>query len=247
MRHGRILPAMTADLLAPLREAPEQSALIFDVDGTVVPIVPRPKLAAVPAETRAELERLAARYLLLAFVSGRPGREAEALVRVPGARYVGNHGLELDPRAAELAPKIAAFRAEIALPVEDKGLTLAYHYRLAEDEVSARRDLEAVAARAKDEGLIPRWGRKVLEVRPDLESDKGTAVRALVVESGARSGLYAGDDTTDLDAFHGLADARLEHFVRVAVLSDEAPVGLAAAAEIVVAGPKELRVLLARL
>jgi trehalose 6-phosphate phosphatase len=238
---------MTADLLAPLREAPERSALIFDVDGTVAPIVARPELAAVPAETRAELERLAARYLLLAFVSGRPGREAEALVDIPRARYVGNHGLELDPRAAELAPKIAAFRAEIALPVEDKGLTLAYHFRLAEDEASARRELETVAARAQDEGLVARWGRKVLEIRPALDSDKGTAVRALVAESGARSGLYAGDDTTDLDAFQSLADAGLERFVRVAVLSEEAPVGLAAAADIVVAGPKELRVLLARL
>jgi trehalose 6-phosphate phosphatase len=238
---------MTADLLAPLREAPEQSALIFDVDGTVAPIVPRPELAALPTETRAELERLAARYLLLAFVSGRPGREAEALVGVPGARYVGNHGLELDPRAAELAPKIAAFRNEIALPVEDKGLTLAYHFRQAEDEASARRELETVAARAKDEGLVARWGRKVLEIRPDLDSDKGTAVRALLAESGARSGLYAGDDTTDLDAFQGLAGAGLEHFVRVAVLSDEAPIGLAGAADVFITGPKELRVLLARL
>jgi trehalose 6-phosphate phosphatase len=238
---------MTTDLLAPLWEAPDRSALIFDVDGTVAPIVARPELAAVPAETRAELERLAARYLLLAFVSGRTAREAEALVDIPRARYVGNHGLELDPRAAELAPKIAAFRDEIALPVEDKGLTLAYHFRLAEDEASARRELETVAARAQDEGLVARWGRKVLEIRPALDSDKGTAVRALVAESGARSGLYAGDDTTDLDAFQSLADAGLEHVVRVAVLSEEAPVGLAAAADIVVAGPKELRVLLARL
>jgi trehalose 6-phosphate phosphatase len=168
-------------------------------------------------------------------------------VDIPRARYVGNHGLELDPRAAELAPRIAAFRDEIALPVEDKGLTLAYHFRLAEDEASARRELETVAARAQDEGLVARWGRKVLEIRPALDSDKGTAVRALVAESGARSGLYAGDDTTDLDAFQSLADAGLEHAVRVAVLSEEAPVGLAAAADIVVAGPKELRVLLTRL
>jgi trehalose 6-phosphate phosphatase len=238
---------MTADPLAPLREAPEESALIFDVDGTVAPIAPRPELAALPADTRVELERLAARYLLLAFVSGRPGREAEDLVGVPGARYVGNHGLELDPRAGELAPKIAAFRDEIALPVEDKGLTLAYHFRQAADEGSTRRELQKVAARARDEGLIARWGRKVLEIRPDLDSDKGTAVRALLAESGARSGLYAGDDTTDLDGFEGLIASGLDHAVRVAVLSDEAPGGLVSAADLVVAGPKELRVLLTRL
>jgi trehalose 6-phosphate phosphatase len=238
---------MTADPLAPLRDAPKKSALIFDVDGTVAPIAARPELAAVAADTRAALERLAARYLLLAFVSGRTGREAEELVGVPGARYVGNHGLELDPRAGELAPKIAAFRDSVGLEAEDKGLTLAYHFRQTADEGSTRRELEKVAARARDEGLIARWGRKVLEIRPDLESNKGTAVRALLAESGARLGLYAGDDTTDLDGFEGLAAAGLEHSVRVAVLSDEAPVGLVSAADLVVAGPNELRVLLARL
>jgi trehalose 6-phosphate phosphatase len=239
---------MTADLLAPLRAAPGESALIFDVDGTVAPIVPRPELAAVPAETRAELERLAARYLLLAFVSGRPGREAEALVGVPGARYVGNHGLELDPRAAKLAPKIAAFRDAIGLPVEDKGLTLSYHYREAADQGAARSELEVVAFQARlTKGLVARWGRKVLEIRPDVETDKGSAVRALVGDSGARFALYAGDDATDVDAFRGLATAGLAHFVRVAVLSDEAPPSLISAADVLVAGQKDLLVLLARL
>ena len=238
---------MTADPLAPLRDAPKQTALIFDVDGTVAPIVARPELATVPPDTRAELERLAARYLLLAFVSGRPGPEAEALVGVSGARYVGNHGLELDPRAAELTPKIAAFRDEIGLPVEDKGLTLSYHYREAEDLGAARSELEVVAFKARLTGLVARWGRKVLEIRPDVKADKGSAVQALVADSGARLGLYAGDDATDLDAFQGLATAGLAHFVRVAVLSDEAPPGLLSAADILVPGQKDLHVLLARL
>jgi trehalose 6-phosphate phosphatase len=238
---------MAADLLAPLREAPERSALVFDVDGTVAPIAPRPELAAVPADTRRELERLAGRYRLLAFVTGRPGAEAEALVGIPAARYVGNHGLELDPRAAELAPKIAAFRDSVDLDVEDKGLTLAYHFREAAAEAEARAALEAVAARAQTEGLIARWGRKVLEIRPDIEAHKGTAVERLVRESGVSRVLYAGDDTTDIDAFERLGTARLEHVVRVAVISDEAPVGLTSAADLVVSGPKELLMLLARL
>lgn len=238
---------MAADLLAPIREAPERSALVFDVDGTVAPIAPRPELAAVPADTRRELERLAGRYRLLAFVTGRPGAEAEALVGIPAARYVGNHGLELDPRAAELAPKIAAFRDSMDLDVEDKGLTLAYHFRGAADEAEARAALEAVAARAQREGLIARWGRKVLEIRPDIEAHKGTAVERLVRESGVSRVLYAGDDATDIDAFERLGAARLEHVVRVAVISDEAPVGLTSAADLVVSGPKELLMLLARL
>jgi trehalose 6-phosphate phosphatase len=238
---------MMADPLAPLRDAPKQSALIFDVDGTVAPIAARPELAAVPPDTRAELERLATRYLLLAFVSGRPGPEARALVGVPGARYVGNHGLELDPRAAELAPRIAAFRDEIGLPVEDKGLTLSYHYRQAVDFGAARSELEMVAFQARLAGLVARWGRKVLEIRPDVEADKGSAVQALVADSGARFALYAGDDATDLDAFHGLATAGLAHFVRVAVLSDEAPPGLLSAADVLVPGQEDLLVLLTRL
>ena len=64
----------------------------------------------------------------------------------------------------------------------------------------------------------------VLEVRPPVDADKGTAVRALVARAGVRRALYAGDDTTDLDAFAGLDG--LELGVRVAVDSGEAPPGL---------------------
>ena len=53
------------------------------------------------------------------------------------------------------------------------------------------------------EGLRARWGRKVLEIRPPVDADKGTAVRQLLTES-APPALYAGDDTTDLDAFAAL-------------------------------------------
>jgi trehalose 6-phosphate phosphatase len=236
---------MTADPLEALREAPERSALILDVDGTLAPIAARPELAEVPDSTRAELSRLASRYLLVACVSGRPGAEARRMVGVDGIRYVGNHGLELDPRAEEFAGRIASFRESIGRPVENKGLTLSYHFREAANEAEARKELEAVAQRARDEGLVPRWGRKVLEIRPEIDADKGTAVRALLDESGAARALYAGDDTTDLDAFNGLAVSKLEHFVRVAVASDEAPPALLEAADLLVDGPGELATLLA--
>jgi trehalose 6-phosphate phosphatase len=231
-------------LLGPLAAAPERTALVFDVDGTLAPIVARPELASVPAATRAELERLAARYLLVACLSGRAGVDARAVVGVEGIEYVGNHGLELDPRAEELAARIARFRAEVSLPVEDKGLTLSYHFRGADDEASARRELEAVAERARAEGLDARWGRKVLEIRPSPAADKGTAVRTLVERAGARQALYAGDDTTDLDAFAALGELGLEHAVRIAVASAEAPPGLEEAADLVVEGPEKLAGLL---
>ncbi len=84
----------------------------------------------------------------------------------------------------------------------------------------------------------------MLEIRPPVPADKGTAVRSLLERSGARLGLYAGDDTTDLDAFVGLVTAGLDHAVRVAVTSDEGPEELAEAADVVVAGPDEMAGLL---
>ena len=232
------MEALAGTLLAPLREAPEKTALLLDVDGVLAPIVARPELAVVPEETRAELRRLTGRYRLVACVSGRSGDDARALVGVEGIDVVGNHGLELDPRAAELADRVAAFREKVGRAVEDKGLSLSYHYREAADQEAARRELSRVAERASAAGLVPRWGRKVLEIRPPIEADKGTAVRALLARSGASRALYAGDDTTDLDAFSGLAEAALEHAVRVAVASSEGPAELRDAADLVVPGPE---------
>jgi len=233
-----------AELLTPLARAPGRTALVLDVDGTLAPIAPRPELAAVPPGTRHELARLVDRYLLVACVSGRAGEDARRLVGVGGIVFVGNHGLELDPRAEELAAEISRFREAVGLPVEDKTLSLTYHYREAEDEAAALEELEEVAARAAAEGLDARWGRKVLEIRPRVSVNKGTAVRALLERSGARLGLYAGDDMTDLDAFSGLAGAGLEHAIRVAVASEEGPRELRDAADVVVAGPEEMAALL---
>jgi trehalose-6-phosphatase len=72
-------------------------------------------------------------------------------------------------------------------------------------------------------------------------------VRALLARSGATRALYAGDDTTDLDAFEGLASAGLEAAVRVAVASSEGPDELRAAADLVVESPEAFVDLLRRL
>ena len=98
--------------------------------------------------------------------------------------------------------------------------------------------LEAVAERARTAGLEGNWGRKVLELRPPVEADKGTAVRWLLAERGLERALYAGNDTTDLDAFRGLDG--LEVGVRVAVASPEGPPELREAADLVVDSPAEL-------
>jgi trehalose 6-phosphate phosphatase len=226
-------------LLERLAEDPGAAALLLDVDGTLAPIVARPELAVVPEETRAELERLVGRYALVGCVSGRTSEDAARVVGVSGVRYVGEHGLELDPAADEWADRLAAFAATVDRPSEPgKRLTLAFHYREADDEEVAVRSLEQIAKRARGEGLRPSWGRKVLEIRPPLDVDKGTAVRRLLTTARLRRALYAGDDTTDLDAFRGLDG--LEVAVRVAVVSEESPDDLGRAADLLVAGPEAL-------
>jgi len=95
------------------------------------------------------------------------------------------------------------------------------------------------------ENLVPRWGRMVLEVRPPVEADKGTAVAALVGRAGVRRALYAGDDTTDVDAFAALDG--LDLGVKVAVGSAEAPPALVAVADLVVEGTDGMLELLRKL
>jgi trehalose 6-phosphate phosphatase len=228
-----------------LSEAPELAAIFLDVDGTLAPIAPRPEEARVPDETRAEVGRLAERYALVACVSGRTGEDARRMVGVEGVRYVGAHGLELAPDADRWRDEIHSFAATVDWPVEDKGLTVSFHYRQAEDEDAALEYLDEVAERARRTGLIPRFGRKVLEIRPPVQADKGTAVEQMLDESGLRRALYAGDDSTDADGFRALEG--LEVGVRVAVSSDEAPSELIRTADLVVPSPAELLELLRRL
>jgi len=232
-------------LLASLTESPGEAAILLDVDGTLAPIVARPELASVPEETRAELKRLVARYALVACISGRTGEDAARVVGVAGAVYVGVHGLELAPEAERWRGPLREFAESVDWPVEDKGLAIVFHYRQAEDEEAALAVLRGVAQRATALGLQAQFGRKVLEVRPPVAADKGTAVRTLLEQRGLRRALYAGDDTTDLDAFRGL-DA-LDVAVRIAVASAEGPPALREAADLVVESPAQLVELLRRL
>src|SRR5262249_41499767 len=98
-----------APLLAGLAERPPAAAILLDVDGTLAPIVAHPGDAHVPEETRVEVARLAGRYGLVACISGRPGVDAARLVGVDGVRYVGEHGLELEPEADTWAQRLARF------------------------------------------------------------------------------------------------------------------------------------------
>ena len=232
-----------ASLLARLAEAPGRAAILLDVDGVLAPIVDVPHDATVPEATREALRRLHGRYALVACISGRSGADARRIVGLDELVYVGEHGLELEPEAGVWSERMQAFASSVDWDdVERKPLTVSLHYRRAEDEDAALTMLNAVAARARHEGLVARFGRKVLELRPPVGAHKGTAVTHLLGERGLERGLYAGDDTTDLDAFNAVA--ALELGVKVAVASAEGPAELREAADIVVGGPAELLELL---
>ena len=147
---------------------------------------------------------------------------------------VGEHGLELEPEAEEWDGRLDAFFARVDWPAERQAADALVPLPHAPAAEQAAEELGAVAERAAVEGFRPRWGRKVLEIRPPVDADKGTAVRRLLEQHRLRRALYAGDDTTDLDAFRALDG--LEVAVRVAVASAEAPAQLGSAADLVLGG-----------
>jgi trehalose 6-phosphate phosphatase len=232
--------------LVRFRSEPEKAAVLLDIDGTLAPIVERPEDAAVPDETRSEVERLAGRYGLVACVSGRPTAEARRIVGLDGIEYIGVHGLEGHPGVPKYTPLIERLIDTAGWPwrVETKaGVTAAFHYREADDEEAAD-PVERVVETAEALGLAVQRGRKVVEVKPPIDVDKGTAARELLERRGIDRALYAGDDTTDLDAFRGLDEAGLDVVLKVAVASPEMHPRLLTEADLVVDGPGELLYLL---
>jgi trehalose-phosphatase len=169
-------------------------------------------------------------------------------VGVEGVVCVGSHGLDLEPQADRWRRTLAAFAADAPWPpkeIEVKGLAVAFHFRGRTDEQEAVRALDTIADSAREEGLVARYGRKVLEVLPPIGSHKGTAVRHLIDERRLRRGLAAGDDTTDIDSFAALEG--LEVAVRVAVASEESPPLLVEAADVVVRSTDDFLEILRRL
>ena len=253
-------------VIAPLRADPASAAVLLDLDGTLAPIVSRPEGTALSDRARAALERVVATYSLTAIVTGRQSTVAREIVGIDEITYAGIHGFELLlPGAEEAGPSpglaghgedARAFAKGLDRKVlgtagvrfEDKGPIIGLHWRGAADEVAAEALLEEVAADASVAGLVVHRGRKVLELRPPVRIDKGTAVEALIAEAGARLALYAGDDRTDLDAFAALdrlaGDGRLDLAVRVGVDSDEGPEEIVNDADLVVAGPDGMPLLL---
>ena len=98
----------------------------------------------------------------------------------------------------------------MGLRLEDKGPIQTLHWRGAADERGAEARAHEIAAEAGRAKLEPRWGRKVLELRPVGGGGKDAAVAALLATDGVTAAIYAGDDRTDLDAFRRLRELREE-------------------------------------
>jgi trehalose-phosphatase len=265
-------PAAPADLPHALERwdeiachlAGRRPVLFLDYDGTLAPIARRPEQARLPGATRGLLRRLTT-VLPMAVVSGRARADVEKMVGLDGIAYAGSHGFDLaapDGRplappasagigdhlreliastAAELKERLARFSAGVR--VEPKTYAVAVHYRLAAPaDVPAVEAAVDAAVDAHPE-LRKTGGKKVFELRPAVDWDKGRALLFLLAELGLNSAghlpLYLGDDETDEDAFRAVAG----HGIGVLVAAEPRPT----AASFYLRDPEEVRVFLARL
>ncbi len=248
-------------VLAPFRDRPDRSALFLDYDGTLAPIVDDPSAAQPLAAVPELLARLGRRFGLVAVVSGRPARFLlDVLGRPPAVRLAGLYGMEeaspdgdvvVSPDAEAWRPVVAdvTARAAAAVPdgatVEAKGLSVTLHWRRRPDAEGWARELAARELAAT--GLVAQDGRMSLELRPPVDGDKGAVVRRL--GAGWAAAACFGDDLGDLPAFDALGDlaATGTAVARVAVVDAESPPEVAAAADVVVAGPEGAVALLGQL
>ena len=262
-------PAAVERVVEVLARAP--AGLLTDIDGTISRIAPSPDAATVEPAMASTLARLAGRLAVVAALTGRSAADVARMVGVPGLLYVGNHGLErlgpgtgeraptIDPAAASFVPVIrqtlaAAERAARAtrlqgLLFEDKGLTASIHYRLAPDPAGARAALLPIVQGLADAGgLRLTEGRLVLELRPPVRGNKGTALAALVDDYALAGMVFFGDDVTDLDAIaelRRLRDAGRTVGLAVGVVASESPPALREAVDLAVPGVEGAASLLA--
>lgn len=209
--------------------ADKRVALFLDYDGTLTPIVSRPELAILTEERRAALRRLA-RVIPTAIISGRGRDDVEALVGLDELAFAGSHGFDIvGPYGAEVGHRVAEWVEPTMLAVADdltltlgavggallepKRYSVAVHYRLASEADLPRIEAAVDTVVRADSRLKKALGKKVFEIRPNIDWDKGRALlfllEALELNGPDVLPIYIGDDVTDEDAFAALADRGL--------------------------------------
>ena len=216
-------------------------ALLTDMDGTLSPIVDRAEDAVIPEGIRRALADLVSRDVSVAVVTGRALAMARRMVGVEGVDFAAGHGVDIliggraerpaeialwGERARQAIEELRAVEREPGVWIEDKEFGLAVHYRQAEDAEGAREAiLQAVRGSRAGSEFEVQEGRRIVELRPRLLANKGTAASLLVARLAARGVVCLGDDVTDIDMFREVRRRResgaLEAAI-VAVRSDEA-------------------------
>lgn len=205
----------------------------LDYDGTLTPIVERPEWAVLSESTRATIRKLGSRCAV-AVISGRDLRDVRELVGIEEIFYAGSHGFDI---AGPRGTRIEARKGEEYIPlldrveeqlrdvlrdiegsqVERKKYSIAVHFRrVAESEVARVERTVDDALKSRPE-LRKGHGKKVFEIQPRIDWDKGRALLWLM-EAAAMDGpdvlpLYIGDDVTDEDAFRVLEKRGIGIFV----------------------------------
>lgn len=261
-------PAEAVDAFLPILSH-RPAGLFSDFDGTLSPLAASPEQAIMHPRARNALVRLVCLVDEVGIITGRAAVTAEEMIGIDGIDYVGNHGLEWrrhgehvehpesvasagDVSAAmtEIKERIAGTVADDGLRFEDKRLSGSIHYRLAKHPEVVRDHLVGVATEvANAHGLRITEGRKIIEIRPKLVVNKGTALQRLIKERSLRSVLFFGDDVTDLDGFRMLHDMRTAglHALAVGVASPEAPPEIFELSDLVLASVDDLAAALAGL
>ena len=192
---------------------PAQSAFFLDVDGTLLGIRPRPEDVAADAGVRRLIaDAAAAAGGALALVSGRMIEDLDRIFSPLVLPIAGLHGAEIrffdgarivaPVDAMDAArPKLRDFAARHpGLVLEDKGATLALHFRQRPE--LAGEALAALEAAAQAPGLAVQQGKMVVELKQAGHS-KATAIAALLARPpfAGRTPVFVGDDLTDESGF----------------------------------------------
>ncbi|MGH2808351.1 MAG: trehalose-phosphatase [Actinomycetota bacterium] len=248
---------MNDDLVDSFRQRASDAGIFSDFDGTLSEIVHVPSAARPVPGVPELLARLAARYALIAIVSGRSAGEllewlgADVEIwGVHGAERTRDGRVELSERAAphaDLMSKVLADAREMVdalgidgLIVEDKTVMLGLHFRATEDVEKARVMLDGIAGElAARYGLLRAGGRLAYELRPPVEFSKKQVVLDRARAEGLGAVMFLGDDRVDLPAFDALDELATEGLVtvRVGVSSAEAPPELMERADVLLDGP----------